>query len=168
MVKSSVLKIVLLFLNEKVLKPFVSYISLVGESSGYHWAATSPPQKNGTNKHLSKFLFLCENRIGDFRETSLEQPPTYLQHIDNMVWEPENAKCHHYGQDEFLTVDLSLELGLPQASQDEHIAHYNDSIRNNESWYCLKGVLKPHLHKDTKQVLSNGIREAQWINKHLL
>lgn len=71
-----------------------------------------------------------------------------------MVWQPENTKCHHDGQDEFLTVDLSFELGLPQASQDEHIRHYDDRIGNNEPRHCLKGVLEPYLHKDTKHVLS--------------
>lgn len=70
-----------------------------------------------------------------------------------MVWQPEDTKGHHYGQDELLTVDLSLELGIPQASQDQYITHYNDGIGHNESQHCLKGVLEPHLYKDTNQVL---------------
>lgn len=73
------MKIVLWFLNEKVLKHFVSYISLVGESSGYHSAATFPPQKKKENGTSFKIIFfVCESRIEDLRETSLEQPPTYL------------------------------------------------------------------------------------------
>lgn len=67
-----------------------------------------------------------------------------------MVWQPENPKGHHDGQDELLTVDLSLELGLPQASQDEHVRHYNDCIGDDEPQHCFKGVLEPHLHKDIK------------------
>lgn len=63
MVKSSVLKIVLLFLNEKVLKPFVSYISLVGESSGYHSAATSPPQKMELINIFQNFFFCVKTEL---------------------------------------------------------------------------------------------------------
>lgn len=63
-----------------------------------------------------------------------------------MVRQPEKAKHHHNSQDELLAADLSAELGLPQASQDEDVAGYDDCIRKNEARHCLKGVLKPHLH----------------------
>lgn len=63
-----------------------------------------------------------------------------------MVWQPEKAKRHHDSQDEFLAAHLSMELGLPQAFQDEDVADYDDCIRKNESHHCLKGILKLYLH----------------------
>lgn len=72
--------------------------------------------------------------------------PTHLYHVDNMVRQPEKAKHHHDGQDEFLAADRSAKLGLPEASQDEHVAGYDDCVRKNESRHCLQGVLKPHLY----------------------
>lgn len=74
----------------------------------------------------------------------------HLYHVDNMVGQPENAKSHHNGQDEFLAADLSAELGLPQTSQSEDVAGYDDCIRQNESCHCLQGILKPHLHPGKK------------------
>lgn len=40
---------------------------------------------------------------------------THLYHVDDMVWQPEQAKHNHDSQDEFLAADLSAELGLLQA-----------------------------------------------------
>lgn len=83
-----------------------------------------------------------------------EHALTHLYHVDNVVRQPEQAKHHHNGQDEFLAADLSAEPGLPQASQDEHVADYDDCVRKNESCHCLEGVLKPHLHIKKKQMCS--------------
>lgn len=63
---------------------------------------------------------------------------THLYHVDDMVRQPEYTKHHHDGQDELLAAHLPAELGLPQASQDEHIAHNDDCVRENESCYRLK------------------------------
>lgn len=75
-----------------------------------------------------------------------ERALTHLYHVDNMVRQPESAEHHHDGQDEFLAADLSLELGLLQASQDEEVAGYDDCVGKNESHHCLEGVVKTHLH----------------------
>lgn len=80
-----------------------------------------------------------------------EHALTHLYHVDNMVRQPENAKHHHNSQDELLAADLSTELGLPQTSQDEDVAGYDDCIRKNESCHCLRGILKPHLHTGGKK-----------------
>lgn len=63
-----------------------------------------------------------------------------------MVRQPEYTKHHHDGQDELLAAHLPAKLGLPQASQDEHVAHNDDCVRENEPCYRLKCVLKPDLH----------------------
>lgn len=85
---------------------------------------------------------ICTSCDKWYRERAL----THLYHVDNMVRQPEKAKHHHNSQDELLAADLSAELGLPQASQDEDVAGYDDCIRKNEARHGLKGVLKPHLH----------------------
>lgn len=63
-----------------------------------------------------------------------------------MIGQPEEAKHHHNSQDEVLAADLSAELDLPEASQDEDVAGDDDCVRKNESRHRLKGILEPHLH----------------------
>lgn len=48
-------------------------------------------------------------------ELSISCAVTHLYHVDDMVWQPEQAKHNHDSQDEFLAADLSAESGLLQA-----------------------------------------------------
>lgn len=83
-----------------------------------------------------------------------EHAPTHLDHVDNVVRQPENAEHHHDGQDELLAAYCPAELGLPQAPQDEEVADYDDRVRKDEARHRLEGVLKPHLRSGGHKAVS--------------
>lgn len=58
-----------------------------------------------------------------------------------MVGQPEEAKGHYDDQDEILTPDPSTELGLPQATQDAHIAGQYDGVGDHEAHHCFERVV---------------------------
>lgn len=62
-----------------------------------------------------------------------------------MVRQPEQTKHDHDGQDELLAVHLPAKLGLPEATQDQHVADDDDGVREDESRNCLKCILEPDL-----------------------
>lgn len=84
-----------------------------------------------------------------------------------MVRQPEYTKHHHDGQDELLAAHLPAKLGLPQASQDEHVAHNDDSVWEDESCDRLKCVLKPHLHTGGHDDRCAHWNDYEWFLKIL-
>lgn len=100
----------------------LTHIFLVSEPSGYHSAAT-----------LNR-----ENTLSVYSEiepilNSSEDSFPHLHHVDDMIWQPEEAKRHHNSQDEFLAANIAAELVLPQAFQDEHVAGDDDGIWKDEA-----------------------------------
>ena len=98
-------------------------MSFVCELSGYHSAATwKKPKIHCINSDVR-----CHAMDGSDRRL------THLYHVDDVVRQPEQAERHHNSQDEFLAANLSAELGLSQAFQDQDVAGDNDRVRQDES-----------------------------------
>lgn len=96
-----------------------------------------------------------------------EHVVTHLYHVDDVVRQPEEAERHHDSQDEILAADPSLELGLPQASQDEDVTGDDDGVRKDEARHRLEAVLEPHLHvggvKQQRAHINEELKEA-WMD----
>lgn len=110
------------------------------EFSGYHSAATWETKK--------KPRFYSSYSI---TESWWPLAVTHLYHVDDVVRQPEEAEHDHDGQDELLAADPPLELGLPDASEDEDVAGYDDGVRKDESWHRLQGVLEAYLRREGKK-----------------
>lgn len=115
----------------------------MGDFGTYHWAATL-----NRTKHSQ---FSLKNII----DLKSEMLVAHLYHVDDVVRQPEEAKNHHDGQDEFLAADRSAKLGLSEASQDEDVARDDDRVRQDKPQHRLKGILKPFLHRRKQNRYSN-------------
>lgn len=84
--------------------------------------------------------------LGNSTRLAGRRVPTHLHHVDHVIGHPEAAEGHHDAQDQLLAAHRAAELGLLQASHDQHIAGHDDGVREYEASHRLKGILEPHLN----------------------
>lgn len=70
---------------------------------------------------------------------------SYLQDVDHMVGQPEEAEGQHNGQDELLTANAAAEFSLSNPPQDTNVTDQDDPIRDQKSQHNLHHVLKNDL-----------------------
>lgn len=135
------------------LKPF--NVNVLSEEIGFNlqfscaWIFWIPSCCHLEQKTHTQCLITTDPAVGNMKgfhfTNSNKDIYPHLYHVDNMIWQPEQAKHHHNSQDEFLAANMASELGLPEAFQDEDVAGDDDGVRKDESWHSFQGILESHL-----------------------